>query len=154
MRYQHILAATDFSELGDFAVARALEIALAQNAKLTLVHVLTEPPSPSPLVPRYYDVQTDDERLTAAKLEAASALYDRIPAAIRAGDLTVHCDVRIGDPADEILAAEVHHRPDLIVLSTHGRRGLSRWILGSVAARVLEGARVDVLAARRREAEP
>src|SRR5687768_12770138 len=118
MRYQHILAATDFSELGDFAIHRAIDIALSQNATLTLVHVLPEPPTPSPLLPRYYDVSTDRERVTAAKLEATSALHDRVPPELRTSELTIHFDVRFGDPAEEILAAAVHTRPDLIVLST------------------------------------
>lgn len=151
MRYQHILAATDFSEHGDLALRRAAELAVANQAKLTLVHVLPEPPAPSPLIPHYYDVRADAERLHRAELAAKQALLDRVPQSVKDAGLEVACEVRHGDAATEILAVDAHARPDLIVLATHGRRGLSRWIMGSVAERVMAVAKADVLAVRAHE---
>ncbi|HZV01043.1 MAG TPA: universal stress protein [Planctomycetota bacterium] len=55
--------------------------------------------------------------------------------------------IRVGDPADEILAESDSSEPDLIVMATHARRGLDRWRHGSVTERVIRGARVPVLAA-------
>lgn len=154
MRYLHILGATDFSALGDLAAQRAAELAVANGARLTLVHVLPEHEAPSPLVARYYDVSTDAERLEAARSAAERALAERVPAEAREAGIAIELDVRSGDPASEILAAEAHHHPGLIVVSTHGRRGISRWIMGSVAQRVLGHAKADVLAVRAREASP
>ncbi len=150
MRYAHILGATDFSDLGDLAIRSAAEIALASSARLTVVHVLPEPEAPSPLVPHYYDVHTDAERMKQAKEAAARALAERVPKEVADAGLEVHYDVRCGDPATEILAADVQLKPDLIVIATHGRQGLSRWLMGSVAARVMGHAHADVLTVRGR----
>jgi len=57
-------------------------------------------------------------------------------------------DVRVGDPASEILAFDAQNNPDLIVLATHGRRGWGRWIMGSVSERVVQMAHADVLTIR------
>lgn len=148
MRYIHILGATDFSELGDFAVQRAIELALASSARLTLVHVLPEPEAPSPLVARYYDVSTDAERLAKAKADAEAALRERVPESARRAGLAVEVHVRVGDAASEILASEVDHRSDLLVVATHGRTGVARWVMGSVATRVMGHAKGDVLVVR------
>lgn len=148
MRYRHILAATDFSELGDLAVERAIELARDQEARLTLVHVLPEPVAPSPLVPHYFDVRTDVAQLAQAKNGALDALRARVR-----GELSVECEVAFGDPASEILAIESRVHPDLIVLATHGRRGFVHFVMGSVTERVLRGARADVLAVRPRPEE-
>ncbi|HEY8428253.1 MAG TPA: universal stress protein, partial [Sandaracinaceae bacterium] len=86
-----------------------------------------------------------------AELAAKEALLERVPQAVKDAGLEVACEVRHGDPASEILAVDAHVHPDLIVLATHGRRGLSRWILGSVAQRVMAAAKADVLAVRARE---
>jgi nucleotide-binding universal stress UspA family protein len=150
MRYQHILAATDFSDLGDLAVESAVELAIANKARLTLVYVLPELPTPSPLVAHYYDARHDVDRLKGALASAEQGLRARIPAKARETGLAVDVDVRHGDPASEILAAEAHHRPSLIVIATHGRTGISRWIMGSVAERVMGHAKADVLAVRAR----
>ncbi len=148
MRYQHILAATDFSEHGDLAVRSAAELAVANRAKLTVLHVLPEPTSPSPLVPHYFDAHADREALEKAEAAAQQVLAERVPEDARDAGIELAFEVRVGDPATEILAAEAHAHPDLIVVATHGRRGLSRWIMGSVAQRVMGHARADVLAVR------
>lgn len=148
MRYSHILGATDFSELGDLALRSAAELAAANSARLTLAHVLPEPQAPSPLFPHYYDVHTDASRRDEAKTAAEQALLERVPEAVRSSGIAIDWVVRFGDPATEILAIDSELHPDLIVLATHGRRGISRWIMGSVAERVMASARADVLAVR------
>jgi nucleotide-binding universal stress UspA family protein len=151
MQYTHIVGATDFSDLGDLALGRAVALARGHGARLTLLHVLPEPEAPSPLFAHYYDVRTTAENVAKAKAAAEDALRERIPADALAW-LDLHVDVRCGDPASEILAADAELAPDLIVVATHGRRGLSRMILGSVAERVLQLAKADVLAVRARPA--
>lgn len=150
MRYHHILSATDFSPLGDKAIRRAAELAVGNGARLTLVHVLPEPAVPSPLVPHYHSVQPDADRLTQARSAALAALEERVPEEARAAGVEVRCEACFGEAASEILSLEAKHHPDLIVLGTYGRRGLSRWILGSVTQRVLSHAKADVLAIRDR----
>ncbi len=148
MVYHHILGATDFSELGDRALARAVELACMVDARLTLIHVLPELTAPSPLLPHYYDVNVDAARLAEAKTAAAAVLTERAEASLSDRQIEIAYDVRTGDPATEILGCDAELRPDLIVIATHGRRGLSRFIMGSVAERVMAQAKADVLAVR------
>ena len=145
--YAHILGATDFSELGDLALRKAGTLAATTGARLTAVTVLPQLEVPSPLLPNY-DVTPDASRIEQAKAAAIAALEERIPEAAREADIDIGYDVRVGDPATEILAFDVRYHPDLIVLATHGRRGWSHWILGSVSERVLRMAHADVLAVR------
>lgn len=152
MEYQHILGATDFSTLGDLALRRAAELAVAAGARLTALTVLQQPEMPSPLV-THYEVHTDENRTAQAKTAARAALEERIPDAVKASGIAIEYDVRVGDPASEILGADVHLKPDLIVLATHGRRGWRRWIMGSVAERVVQMAHADVLSVREHNEE-
>ena len=149
LKYSHILAATDFSELGDVALARAAELARQAGARLTALHVLPEPNAPSPLYP-HYEVHTDDDRVARARAEAEAALADRIPESVRDAGIPIDYVVRLGDPASEILSVDVQLRPDLIVVATHGRRGWQHFIMGSVAERVVQMAHADVLTVRER----
>lgn len=150
MKYKHVLAATDFSSLGDLALSRGAQLAADSGAKLTVVHVLPEPDAPSPLF-AHYEVTRDAGKLEAAKQGAAAALEERIPADVKNADVEIDYRVVLGDPATEILTLDVRLAPDLIVLATHGRRGWQRWIMGSVAERVVQMARADVLAVRERD---
>lgn len=147
MDYDHILGATDFSTLGDIALQRAARLAKASGASLTALHVLPEPEMPSPLF-AHYEVKTDASKLEHAKKEAIAALRERIPEEVLESNVEIRYEIRVGDPASEILTADVQLHPDLIVLATHGRRGWRRWIMGSVAERIVQMAHADVLAVR------
>ena len=68
--------------------------------------------------------------------------------ALRAAGLTAEADGREGDAATEILAAAGAFKADIIVMGTHGRTGLTRLVLGSVARNVLQHATCSVLIAR------
>ncbi|MGE0791019.1 MAG: universal stress protein [Sandaracinaceae bacterium] len=147
MHYDHILAATDFSDLGDLALERAAGLAQAGATKLTVLHVLPTPTAPSPMF-AHYDVSTSDDRVASAKREAERLLRERIPKSVSESEIEIVVEVRVGDPANEILACEVANAPDLIVLATHGRRGWKRWVMGSVAERIVQMASADVLTIR------
>jgi nucleotide-binding universal stress UspA family protein len=115
-----ILVATDFSEGAEAAFRVAVEYARALHARLHLLHV-------------YWSSEVDVTRLLA-------------DAAARAGpDVPVTVAGTGGDPAEEILRYTARHPIDLIVVGTHGRTGVSRVLLGSVAERVMRGARCPVL---------
>lgn len=147
LEYKHIVAATDFSELGDIALAKAANLAAAAACKLTVLTVLPQPEMPSPLIP-HYEVHSDADQRQKAIDAAREALEARIPAEAKESGIAIEYLVRIGDPTDEILALDAEQKPDLIVLATHGHRGWKRFIMGSVAERVVQLAQADVLAVR------
>jgi nucleotide-binding universal stress UspA family protein len=129
----HILAATDFSAASEEAVGYAAQLARALGARLTLVHVFDEPyVYQVPLPPEY----TGDLR---ARLEARCA-------ELRASGSDVRAVVRKGVAWSEVVSAASAEGADLIVVGTHGRRGLPRWLMGSVAEKVVRLAPVPVVA--------
>jgi nucleotide-binding universal stress UspA family protein len=145
--FRHILHPTDFSRASAKAFATAVELARANRAALTVVHVLT------PVVPvagEGYVLPETYEQIEAAARAAAQKQLDRLvakakPAGVRATGLLL-----TGTPHDQIVRAARSRRADLVVIGTHGRTGLARFFLGSVAARVTALAPCPVLTVRGR----
>ena len=141
MPFKHIAVATDFSECSQHALDLALEIAGKFESRLTLVHCW-EPPGYSYGGVLYIaaDLVTPIEQAATAELERATAqLVLRMPGATSM--------LRSGLAWEEVLAAATAVQADLLVLGTHGRRGLSRALLGSVAEKVVRMATIPVLTA-------
>jgi nucleotide-binding universal stress UspA family protein len=120
MSVGNILVATDFSDLADEAARVARDYAERFQACVHLFHVFA---------PGELDV-------TKLLAHTRETLMPGVPTIIA---------TTAGDPADEILRYVAGHGIDLIVLGTHGRTGVSRVLLGSVAERVLRAAPCPVL---------
>jgi nucleotide-binding universal stress UspA family protein len=136
--FKHVLIAIDFSSGSAPALALAAGMVRAGGAELTLLHVhalgfsLELPAARAPL----------DNESRARSLRALERLA--YPWRDRVGG--VNLVVREGDPATEITAFAEAHGVDLIALGTHGRRGMDRLILGSVAEHVSRLSHCSVLA--------
>lgn len=141
--YGHILIATDGSELAGKAVEQGLEIAKALAAKVTVVTV-TEPWAAIAPGEIGMAFPVDDYERGCAD-HAATILAE---AAEHARSKSVACNVlHVKDryPADGILEAAASGQCDLIVMSSHGRRGVARLLIGSQANRVVIQSAVPVL---------
>jgi nucleotide-binding universal stress UspA family protein len=88
-----------------------------------------------------------DQVLAAARAEVEAALA-RAAQRLCENGLPVRIEMAFGRPAEEIIDFAEREGMDLIVMSTHGRSGLSRWILGSVADKVLHGTHLPILLVR------
>jgi nucleotide-binding universal stress UspA family protein len=141
---QTVLVPTDFSDYGDAALPHAFHFARDHRARVVLVHVIDARPTPNPLYAHYYPIATP-EQVRAAEAEATEALRARIPDELRDRVETL---VGHGAPAAEILRVAAETKASLIVIATHGRTGLRRLALGSVAERVIREARCPVLVVR------
>lgn len=138
--FQHVLVSSDFSPASDPALDAACTLARDLGCRLTVLHVCevagfsTTGPIPFDLVtPMVADAET--------RLEAVLArLRPQCP--------TVRGVVKVGTAWEEILSAARELGADLVVLGTHGRRGLSHAILGSVAERVVRLSPIPVLTVR------
>jgi nucleotide-binding universal stress UspA family protein len=144
-----ILHATDFSAASRAAFVKAVDMARRGRAPLLIAHVLS-PPMPvltgeGYVAPATWDVITRSYRQTAQK--KLDALVRRAKGAgARARGLLLE-----GTPAaDAIVRAARARRAGTIVLGTHGRSGVARMLLGSVAARVVASARCPVMTVRGR----
>lgn len=145
MPYSTILVGCDLSEGSDQALARAVAIAHKHQARVVLVHAQADD---APIA------DTDNEALkqlgevsAAVRVEEARQLADRL-ADLRARGLRADVISRVGPPADVLAAAAVEENAELIAVGTHGRTGISRFLLGSVAAETLRQATCDVLVVR------
>ena len=145
-RLKRILHPSDFSRASAGAFAKAVQLAKDNRAELVVLHVLTlslpmmtgegyVPPSV------YEQIETASRAWGQRELDKLVAKAKK--AGIRARGLLVE-----GTPHDRITRAARSTRADLIVIGTHGRTGLARLFLGSVATRVLSTAPCPVLTVR------
>jgi len=140
-----ILYATDFSRASLPAFSAALEMAKRDHARLFLLHVLT-PPSPflgDELPASYIDLEVRARREVERQLAA-------LVAQVKKAGVRIEAKVTEGVPGEQILRAARRQHADVIVIGTHGRTGLGRIFMGSVAERVLQRATCPVLTVRGR----
>lgn len=139
-----ILVPTDFSDLAAYAVRYAASIASHANARLTVLYADTFLPPPHFTYAQVTDIA---ESLEVSKSQAKEELDRYVQEHVPAG-LEVEAVVAEDLPVSAILDAAEQRDVDLIVMGTHGRSGLSRVMLGSVAERVLRETNRPVLTAR------
>lgn len=142
--FNTILVAVDESEAARDAFALACTLALEDRAALLLVSVLD---IANLIAASGYDAPYPQE--TIDLMEAArQQLLDEKKAAAAAAGLTVTACIGRGDAVDEILRVAQEQSAGLICIGTHGRHGLARLFIGSVAEGVLRRAEVPVLTVR------
>jgi nucleotide-binding universal stress UspA family protein len=144
MSYRTILAAVDGTELATRALQRAASIAEALGASLSIVTVSSPPPSFASSEIGWSVPASVYEQIRAASAAAAQKLF----ADARANSTvplkeTIH--VESSGAAEGILDAAGKLGADLIVMGSHGHRGINRLILGSQAAKVLSQSEISVL---------
>lgn len=144
--YKHILIATDGSELAHKALVQGFALAKALGAKVTTVTV-TEPWTA--VVPGEMGMAFPiDEYEKGASENAANILAAVKKEADTAGIATDTVHMADQYPADGIIATAKEKGCDLIVMASHGRRGLSRLLIGSQANQVVIHSEVPVLVVR------
>ncbi len=144
-RIRRVLYATDFSDASRPAFAAAVSIAKSLEARLTILYVI---PPVVPTVPELYlDAVTFDQLDKQARRWSAQQVAKLNARAKRVG-VRVSSLLRDGDAADQIVRACRATKADLIVVGTHGRRGLPKFFLGSVAERVVAMAPCPVVTVR------
>jgi nucleotide-binding universal stress UspA family protein len=146
-RFRHVLHATDFSPASAKAFRIAVELARADRAPLTVVHVL------APLVAVVGDGNlppTTYAQLEATTRAAARKQLDRLVRRAKAARVRATGLLLSGPPHEQIVRALKSRRAGVAVIGTHGRTGLARLFLGSVAARVVALAPCPVLTVRGR----
>ncbi len=148
-RFKTILVTTDFSELGDRAIAHAFRIAADNGGAVVLCHVLETVVTPSPLYAQYYPAELISPEVRArAEQEATQGLLERIPKEPPLANVPHSVRLIHGSPAREIVYLGKNVQADLIVISTHGRTGLKHWLLGSTAEQVIRYAHCAVMVVR------
>jgi universal stress protein A len=138
MSERKILFPTDFSHTGDAALALATSLARERGATLLIVHV-EEPPAAYGAGEMYYgmpDPVTEDLRKMLLEVKPTD------------GSVPVRHQLITGDPASSIVRCAQDEGVELIVMGTHGRTGLMRLLMGSVAEAVVRRSPCPVLTLR------
>jgi len=146
--YSHLLVPTDGSKLSDKAVTQAIALAQALHAKISFFYASPDYPLPAYADGVVYEPVSKREYSLLARKEADKVL-DRM--ATKAGAAGVDC-ARVhsiaASPWEAILAAAKKGKCDLIVMASHGRRGISAMLLGSETQKVLTHSKLPVLVVR------
>ncbi len=135
--YKRILVPLDGSPLAEAAIPHALALAKSCGGELVLLRVAVAPVFP-----------LDPVLAWAGAVEEARDYVAGLALKLRDEGIKITVRARWGDPVEEILEYVDEGDIDLIAMTTHGRTGLKRWVLGSVAENVLRRAAVPVLMVR------
>ncbi len=150
--YQNILVPLDGSRFAEIALPHAMEMASKFDSKISLVRVV---PPPNIITEDLVD-GTGDMVMKVEEVwrEEARDYLQAQAGSIRQQGFEVKTDVRVNpDIAGAIIDACQAHNADVIIMSTHGRSGLGRWLFGSVAQKVLQHAPVHTLLIRAKDNE-
>lgn len=139
MHANQILCPIDFSEYSEAAVGTASVLAGQDGGSVIFLHVV-EPVTSFGSGHSPYAMPTFDTMEVTSQLEEFKPTLEDVACE--------HILVK-GDPADQIVRVAEQKKVDLIVLGTHGRTGLTRMLMGSVAERVVQRAKVPVLAIKK-----
>lgn len=142
---RRILHPSDFTSFSRAALRKAIEMAKSNRAELLLVHVI------SPIVPMpgdaYISPKMYDELAGSLRASALKQL-EKLAAQVKKARVRSKGFVLEGAPSEEIVRFARNRRVDLIVMGTHGRAGLAKLFVGSVADRVVAAASCPVLTVR------
>lgn len=144
--YKRILVPLDGSSLAEQSLPHAAAHASAFGAEVVLLKVLGPLPEPSMTSPRAI------RSAEAASAELAREYLEGVAGDLRAEGLGVEAITVEGKPYVQIIRYAEDNDVDLIIMSTRGHSGWSRWLLGSVADRVARGATVPLLLVQARPA--
>jgi len=142
--YQKILVAVDGSSASRAGLGEAIRFAKITGGRLKLVHVLNV------LIGAEYGLAVDSNAIAASLRANGAEIVESAAALVRSADVPFEQQIveSFGRPADEIVKAADAWPADLIVIGTHGRRGLKRLAMGSDAELVLRLSSVPVLMVR------
>jgi len=136
-----ILVPTDFSEDSDLAFRTALSMAVNYKARIFLLHVISK----QSLADYCLDQSIVDRVLNESIIFSNEKLQEVIDRNQQGGGIKVIPDVRKGQPFEEILKEASERKIDLIVIASHGKTGLQKYLIGSVTDKVMKEAKCPVL---------
>lgn len=131
--FKRILVPLDGSQLAETAIPHAEALAQKSQGKILLIRISSKP---------------DEKVDPVTGLQPRQVYLDEKAQKLRDNGIEVECRVQQGDPASKIIELAESDAIDLVVMSSHGRTGLARWVYGSVAEKVLHNARCPLLLVR------
>lgn len=148
-----ILVPIDLTDCSEEVVQKASSLARGADSEVLLLHVARLPEG---IQHETLIEKSGTGQLATAKehlIEESLASLEFYGAMLEEQDITTHRLVKIGDPVEQILLVAKQHDTNTIVMGTHGRRGIARFVLGSIAENVIRRAKAPVLVVRTRYKE-
>jgi len=136
--YKSILVPLDGSKLAEIILTEVEELALLLNARLSLIYV-----SKAHVLP---GVDPTDAQVRV--VNKAKKYLENLKEQLLTKRIDIEIHTPYGNPAVRILEVSRRHDIDLIAMSTHGRSGIGRWLLGSIAEKVVRHSEIPVLLLR------
>lgn len=142
-----ILVPTDFSKSSDRALEKAVDLAEKYNAKVILLHVVDEKVQQCAVD---YCLKSEDvARLEEESLKRSSERLTQEADALRGSKhVEIDFDLKRGSPAEVILDEQLRTGTDLIIIGSHGRKGIMKHLIGSVTDKVVRAATSPVMVVR------
>ncbi|MFA5182546.1 MAG: universal stress protein [Syntrophales bacterium] len=141
---KNILVPTDFSKYSDAALKKAVDIAIGNDTNIYLLHVIDEQIRQCAV-----DYCLSIEVVTKLEKDSVKASRDKLKkeadAIIKTKKIKVIFDVKNGVPSEVILSEQKAKKIDLIVIASHGKTGIIKQLMGSVADKVVKGSKCPVI---------
>ena len=134
-----ILCPVDFFPASDAAVMYAASLAENYDAVIHLLHVIT------PVAAGTYEYAIDTTEIMKAMEESATREVTALKNKLKEAGVSSEFEVRVGDVYEEIKYAIEGLKPELVVMGTHGRRGVQRWFMGSTTEKLLRHSPVPLI---------
>ena len=132
-----ILCPVDFFPASDAAVSYAVGLGANYDATIHLLHVIT------PILPNEYAIDTVEIMKSMEKSTAEE--MKKLVARVKEAGVSIYTEIRTGDVYDQIKQAIEVVQPELVVMGTHGRRGVERWFMGSTTEKLMRHSPVPLL---------
>ena len=146
-----ILCPVDFFPASDAAVSHAAALAGNYEASIHLLHVIT------PVAVGTYEYAIDTAELMKSMEERSTDELKKLAAKVKEASISCEFEIYVGDVYDEIKRAIEVAKPEIVVMGTHGRRGVERWFMGSTTEKLLRHSPVPLItisAAGEKQAAP
>jgi nucleotide-binding universal stress UspA family protein len=140
--FNKILVPLDGSELSESSLNYV--VAIATGCRVPEVILVRVRDFLDPVAIKSMSAQVA-ERIDEAYQKEAETYLKTIADTLNKKGVNARCEVLSGNPAEEIMKYSQSNKVDLIIMSTHGRTGVSRWVWGSVADKVIKSSTVPVL---------
>jgi nucleotide-binding universal stress UspA family protein len=141
---KNILVPTDFSKYSDAALKKAVDIAAQNDTNIYLLHVIDEQIRQCAV-----DYCLSIDVVNKLEKDSVKASKDKLKkeaeAVIKTKKIKVIFDVKNGVPSEVILSEQKAKKIDLIVIASHGRTGILKQLMGSVADKVIKGSKCPVI---------
>ena len=146
--YQKIMVPLDGSELAECVLPHVETIAKAGGVRNVVFVRAVEPFSLSPVRGEPNFTEEQIKEIDSKTLAAAKNYLDQLVSRVDYGSVKVQSEVVTGRAAESLADYATKNEVDLIVIATHGRSGISRWVWGSIADRILHSSCVPILMVR------